>query len=158
MPRIDASTVVNLLMKIGVFEPIERTLVRWAGFSPRSYASTRREGVPYIPTLLLTTVGRSSGELRSNALFYLRDGADYIIVASKAGSPTDPDWFRNLQALPQAWVVADRRTVPVRAEVVDESDRARLWGPLVTMWPRYEDHQRRANPHIVPVVRLRPIR
>ena len=158
MSWIDPSKIVNLLIKLGVFEPIERAAVRWAGCSLRSWASTRREGIPYIPTLLLTTVGRSSGELRSNALFFMRDGSDYIIVASKAGSPTHPDWFRNIQALPQAWVDVDRRRVPVRAEVVDDADRARLWGPLVTMWPRYEDHQRRAAPRVVPVVRLRPMR
>ena len=158
MPRIDASTLVTLLTRLGIFEAIERTLVRYTGWSLRSYASTRREGVPYIPTLLLTTVGRHSGAMREHALFFLRDGQDYIIVASKAGSPSHPDWFRNLDALPQGWVDVGRRRIPVRADVLDEAERARLWGPLTTMWPRYEDHQRRAAPRVVPVVRLRPIR
>lgn len=163
MPRLDVpaslpSTIVNALIRIGVFEPIERAAVRWTGWSLRSWASTRREGVPYIPTLLLTTIGRKSGELRSNALYYLRDGDDYILVASKAGSPSHPDWFRNLEADAHAWVVVGRRGVPVLAEVVDEAERARLWGPLVAMWPRYEDHQQRASPRVVPVVRLRPRR
>ena len=158
MSRIDPSKIVNLLIALGVFEPLERSLVRWLGYSLRSWASTRREGVPYIPTLLLTTIGRRSGELRANALFFLRDGQDYILVASKSGSPAHPDWYRNLEANAQAWVHVDRRRIPVRAETVDEAERARLWGPLVTMWPRYEDHQRRAVPRVVPVVRLRPMR
>jgi deazaflavin-dependent oxidoreductase (nitroreductase family) len=158
MPRLDPSRIVNFLIRLGVFEPIERGLVRWTGWSMRSWASTRREGVPYIPTLLLTTIGRKSGELRSNALFYLRDGNDYVLVASKSGSPTHPDWFRNIEADAHAWIVVGRRGIPVHAEAVDEPDRARLWGPLVQMWPRYEDHQRRAEPRVVPVVRLRPRR
>jgi deazaflavin-dependent oxidoreductase (nitroreductase family) len=158
MTRIDASTIVNLLIRLGVFEPIERTIVRWGGVSLRSWASTRREGVPYIPTLLLTTIGRNSGELRANALFYLRDGRDLIVVASKSGSPAHPDWYRNVEANAQAWVHVSRRRIPVRAETLDETERARLWPALVTMWPRYEDHQRRATPRVVPVVRLRPIR
>lgn len=146
---------MNFLIAIGVFEPIERSLVRWAGFSLRSWASTRRENIPYIPTLLLTTIGRTSGELRANALFFLRDGRDFIVVASKAGAPSHPAWFTNLQANAQAWVDVDRRRVPVRGEAVSAADRTRLWPLLVTMWPRYEDHQRRAAPRIVPVVRLR---
>ena len=52
----------------------------------------------------------------------------------------------------------DRQRIPVRAEVIDDTERARLWPLLVTMWPRYDDHQRRAAPRIVPVVRLRRIR
>lgn len=155
---LDPPSVVNLLIRIGVFEPLERGLVRWTGWSMRSWASTRREGVPYIPTLLLTTIGRKSGELRSNALFYLRDGRDYILVASKAGSPKHPDWYRNIEADGHAWIVVGRKGIAVEAETVDEADRERLWGPLVAMWPRYDDHQRRAAPRIVPVVRLRPRR
>ncbi len=158
MSRFDPTAIVDLLIRLGIFEPIERAAVRWGGFSLRSWASTRREGLPYIPTLLLTTLGRASADLRSNALFFLRDGRDFIVVASKAGSPTHPDWFRNLEANPQAWVRVDRRGVPVHAEVLDESERARLWGPLVEMWPRYTDHQHRAAPRVVPVIRLRRLR
>lgn len=158
MKRPDPSTIVNFLIRIGVFEPIERALVRWSGYSLRSWASTRREGVPYIPTLLLTTIGRNSGELRASALFFLRDGRDFIVVASKSGSPAHPDWYRNVEATAQAWVHVRRGRIPVRAETLDEAERARLWPALVTMWPRYEDHQQRAAPRVVPVVRLRPIR
>ena len=96
--QINSSTLVNALTAIGVFEPIERSLVRWAGFSLRSWASTQREDLPYIPTLLLTSIGSRSGAMRSNALFFLRDGGDFIVVDSKAGSPTHPAWFGNLQA------------------------------------------------------------
>ena len=156
--EFDPSMLVNALTKAGIFEPVERAAVQWSGYSLRSWASTDREGVPYIPTLLLTTIGRTTGELRSHALFYLRDGRDFIIVASKAGSPTHPDWYRNIDENAQAWVDVDRRRAPVRAEVLDDAERTRLWPALVTMWPRYEDHQTKAAPRIVPVVRLRPIR
>lgn len=148
--------LVAISAHLGGIAPVERAAIRWLGYSPRAFASSRRAGLPYIPTLVLTTIGRGSGELRSNALFFVRDGGDVIVVASSAGAAVHPSWFRNLEANPQAWVDVDRRHVPVRAEVLDDADRARVWPALVTMWPRYDDHVRHAAPRVIPVVRLRP--
>jgi deazaflavin-dependent oxidoreductase (nitroreductase family) len=55
--------------------------------------------------LILHTTGAKTGIQRVNPLMYVRDGDRYVIVASKAGADTDPDWFRNLRATPVVWFV-----------------------------------------------------
>src|SRR5262249_28067422 len=44
--------------------------------------------------LILHTKGRRSGETRKLPLIYGRDGADYVVVASKGGAPDNPGWYR----------------------------------------------------------------
>ena len=54
------------------------------------------------PALLLTTTGRKSGEPRTSALIFARDGDDYLVVASMGGAPNHPSWYLNLTANPEA--------------------------------------------------------
>ncbi|NDF88162.1 MAG: nitroreductase family deazaflavin-dependent oxidoreductase, partial [Actinobacteria bacterium] len=89
--------------------------VGWVQDHIRSYVeSNGKEGHIWrgVPTLLLTTTGRKSGELRRTALIYGRDGDDYVIVASKGGAPKNPLWYENLVALPKV-------TIQVATEVFD---------------------------------------
>jgi deazaflavin-dependent oxidoreductase (nitroreductase family) len=60
-------------------------------------------------TLLLTTIGRRSGEPRTTPLIYGRRGDDYLVVASNEGADTPPAWYRNLTEHPDM-------TVQVRAD------------------------------------------
>ena len=53
------------------------------------------------PLLLLTHRGAKTGTERTNPVAYFRDGEDYVIVASKGGAPTNPDWYHNLLANPE---------------------------------------------------------
>ena len=89
--------------------------VGWVQDHIRSYVdSNGQEGHIWrgVPTLLLTTTGRKSGELRRTALIYGRDGEDFVIVASKGGAPNNPLWYENL--------VADQKvTIQVGPEVFD---------------------------------------
>ena len=55
-----------------------------------------------VPTLLLTVMGRRSGEPRTSALIFARDGDDYLVVASMGGAPMHPKWYLNLQSNPTA--------------------------------------------------------
>ena len=118
---------------------------------------TRQAKVPYVPTLLLTTIGRHSGELRSSALFYIRHDGTYVVVGSLGGAPRDPAWVGNLRANPQAWVWVNRRRVPVRAEFLSDEERVRIWALVTEAWPAYETYQERARPREIPIIRLRPI-
>ena len=54
-----------------------------------------------VPTLLLTTTGRRTGEARTSALIFGRDGDDYLVVASMGGAPRHPAWYLNLTADPE---------------------------------------------------------
>ena len=56
------------------------------------------------PLLLLTTTGARSGQPRVAPLAYITDNGNYVIIASKGGAPTNPDWFHNLRANPEVTV------------------------------------------------------
>jgi deazaflavin-dependent oxidoreductase (nitroreductase family) len=105
--------------------------------------------------LLLNTVGRKSGRKRTTPLLYLRDGGDYVIVASKGGAPAHPAWYYNLKASPETTVQVGASEVRVRAEEASLEEKARLWPKLVEMYPSYEDYQKKTDREI-PVIVLHP--
>src|SRR5689334_16612785 len=69
------------------------------------------------PILLLTTSGAKSGQPRTAPLAYTRDGDRIVIIASKGGAPTHPDWYHNLAANPEATVELGAERFPVRASL-----------------------------------------
>ncbi len=80
------------------------------------------------PMLLLRQVGRKTGEPRTSALLYVRDGDNYAVIASKGGDPKHPGWFHNLTANPDVEIQICRKRIPVRARVAEGEERARIWG------------------------------
>lgn len=146
------------LHSAGLIKPLELTVLRHTGVSLVTWATRQHGGLPYIPTLILTTVGRRTGRLQHVALGFTDDEEGWVIVASYGGSPTHPAWYLNLQETPLAWVTVNRRKdIPVEATTVTGAERERLW-KLVTSRPNnYEHHQERAeNIRELPVVVLRP--
>ncbi|WP_406237493.1 nitroreductase family deazaflavin-dependent oxidoreductase [Nocardia sp. NBC_01009] len=81
------------------------------------------------PTLLLRTVGRKTGQERTSALTYGRDGDDYLVTASNGGSPRPPGWLANLKAKPECEIQVGRRKMKVvaRPTLPDDPDYARRW-------------------------------
>jgi len=94
-----------------------------------------------VGTLFLVTTGRTSGQTRRNGLFYVEDGAAFVVVASNAGADVDPQWWRNLQASPDAAVEVGARTIPVRARRAAPDDEARLWPRLVAGNPEFATYR-----------------
>ena len=82
-----------------------------------------------VPTLLLRTTGRRSGQTRTNGLVYARDGDDYLVVASNGGADKAPAWLHNLRADPSVEVQVGRDRQPATARVVGppDPDYDRLW-------------------------------
>ena len=82
-----------------------------------------------VPTLLLRTTGRRSGEVRTNGLVYARDGEDYLVVASKGGAPQAPAWLFNLRANPDVEIQIGRARQRGTAREVKpgDPDYDRLW-------------------------------
>src|SRR3984957_17685089 len=78
------------------------------------------------PSLLLTTVGRKSGEKFILPLFYGTDGASYFVVASKGGAPEHPGWYRNLLVNPEVELQVGSKKLKARARTVEGEHRARL--------------------------------
>jgi F420H(2)-dependent quinone reductase len=100
------------------------------------------------PSLLLTTIGRKSGEPRTTPVLYLGDGEHFVIVASKGGMPHHPRWYLNLQTNPDAEVVIGTERIPVRARTASAEEKARLWPRLVAMNPDFETYQARTDRNI----------
>ena len=107
------------------------------------------------PVLLLTTTGRRSGQLRTTPLLHVVDGNRKVVVASYLGAEHHPAWYHNLLAHPEVTVQAGSSVQQMRAEVADPIERARLWRPLVAMYPTYDDYQTKTERQI-PVVVLTP--
>lgn len=107
------------------------------------------------PLLLLTTIGRKSGEPRTTPLIYLADGDDLVLVASKAGVAQHPLWYSNLVANPDVEVEVGRARRPLRARTATPEEKARLWPKLVALYPPYQSYQDRTERDI-PVVILSP--
>ncbi len=107
------------------------------------------------PLLLLHTTGARSGQERVNPLMYRPDGDRLVIFASKAGADTNPDWFHNLRANPQASVEVGGQTRAVRAHVAEGDERHQLWEAHKRDWPGFADYETKTQRQI-PVVILEP--
>ncbi len=105
--------------------------------------------------LLLTTTGAKSGKKRVNPLAFTRDGDNYVVIASKGGSPTHPDWYRNLVANPQVTVEVGTQRFEARARVAGGTERDRLYAAQAAIMPGFADYQRKTSRQI-PVVVLEP--
>ncbi len=111
-----------------------------------------------IPSLLLHTVGAKTGKARTASLTYARDGADYLIVASKGGDPKAPGWYHNLKANPNVEINVGPKRFGVTARPVlpDDPDYARLWQIVnKNNGNRYEAYQKKTS-RPIPVVVLSP--
>jgi len=103
-------------------------------------------------TLLLTTTGRRSGEPRTAALIYGRDGDDYLVVASKGGSEQHPGWYVNLRANPDVEVQVRGERFRARARTATPEERPRMWEEMTSHWPDYDEYQTRTDREIPIVV------
>jgi|SRR5579862_117957 len=108
-----------------------------------------------VPILLLTTIGRKTGKLRTTPLLYLDDRGRYVVVASVGGAPTHPAWYLNLRDNPAATIQIGSRNLAVNAMTAGAEERARLWAQVTRMYPQYDDYQAKTSRKI-PVVILAP--
>ncbi len=104
--------------------------------------------------LILFTKGRKSGEERANALIFQPDGADYLVVASKGGTPQPPAWLLNLEAHPESvevQVKGDRFKATARHATPEE--KPRMWKKMTEAWPDYDSYPQKPD-RVIPVVVL----
>ena len=102
-----------------------------------------------LPCMLFTHKGNKTGAIRKTPLMRVRDGNNYVLVASVGGAPNDPVWVHNLRAHPQ--IELRDHTVVQRMrvrEVVDEAERGRLWALAVDAYPPYAEYQARTSRRI----------
>ena len=119
----------------------------------------RRRGAKFLGfnAMALITVGRKSGLERTTPVGWFpgTDGS-WLVVASAAGAPGNPDWYYNLAAHPdQVRIDVDGKTVDVRAEQLHGPERAEAWEQITTAAPRFAQYQVKTDREL-PVIRLTP--
>ena len=113
-------------------------------------------GLRDLPSMLITTTGRKSGQPRTNPLLYVPDGDGYAVIGSNWGQEQQPAWALNLVANPSAVVTVGGRKIAVRATLADGAERQRLFAMLVAMWPAYTTYAERSRNREIKVFRLAP--
>jgi deazaflavin-dependent oxidoreductase (nitroreductase family) len=104
--------------------------------------------------LLLNTTGARSGQQRTTPMMYIPDDDHLIVLASNAGAPKHPDWYRNLVAHPEVTVEVGNETFNATAVVTEGSERERIWTKVVGQYPFFADHQAKITRQI-PVIVLK---
>jgi deazaflavin-dependent oxidoreductase (nitroreductase family) len=131
--------------------PVDRTLGRLT--KGRFVAFGARD----LPSMLITTTGRRSGQQRTNPLLYAHDGDGFIVIGSNWGQDHHPAWALNLIAHPEAVVTTAGKKRRVRATLAEGAERDRQLALLLTMWPAYATYAERAHGRPLRIFRLQPI-
>ena len=105
--------------------------------------------------LFLSTIGRRSGQLRRNALNYLEEGPNLLLIATNAGASSDPSWWLNLKAQPQATVEVGGVSRSVRARRATLREAAAAWPRWTAASAQYEEY-RRTSGRDIPIIVLEP--
>ena len=131
--------------------------VQWVADHIRNYVdSNGADGHIWrgVPTLLLTTKCHKSGLLRRTALIYGRDGDDYLIVASKGGAPTDPQWYTNLKKESAVTIQVGANILSGTASTYAlDATREKVWQSMVAIWPGFAEYKEKTTRQI-PLVRI----
>ena len=105
------------------------------------------------PLLLLSTTGAKSGQTRVNPLMFLQDGDRWLVFASKAGAPTNPDWYHNVRANANVTVEIGAESFEATATEVTGQERDDLYARQVEAYPNFGEYQEKTTRKI-PVVAL----
>jgi deazaflavin-dependent oxidoreductase (nitroreductase family) len=137
---------------------VDRFLVRWMGWSMITWQYTRAAGRRYQPSLLLTTIGRRTGQLRSSVLPYYRVGDDLVVCGTRGGGPYDPLWADNLRTDAHCWLRVRRRSVPATGRVATGEERAALFEAVAAQHGGLRRYQQQASAYgrEMPLVVLTP--
>lgn len=106
------------------------------------------------PLVLITTTGAKSAKLRTTPIVYTTDAlGNVVIIASKGGAPTSPDWFHNLVANPDVTVELPTEKFEARARVAEEPEREQLYRAQAALMPNFAEYEK-ATTRKIPVVVL----
>ena len=104
------------------------------------------------PLLLLHSTGAKSGQERVSPVMYQAVGDGFAVFASKAGAPTNPDWYHNLVANPTATVEVGTETVEVAARVAEGDEREQIWSKQKADYPGFADYEQKTSRQIPVIV------
>jgi len=104
------------------------------------------------PLILLTTTGAKSGREHVTPLNFSRDGDRVVVIASKGGSATHPDWYRNIVAHPEVQIEDGTETYRARATTATEPERTRLYDQQAREMSFFDSYRKRVKAREIPVV------
>ena len=107
------------------------------------------------PLLLLHTTGAKTGRERINPMMYRKVDGGYAVFASKAGAPSNPDWYHNLVANPKVIAEIGTETIPLTARTAGDAEREPIWVAHKAEYPGFQEYESRTTRKI-PVVILEP--
>ncbi len=107
--------------------------------------------------LLLHHTGAKSGKSRINPLAYQSDDGRYVIFASKAGAPTNPDWYHNLKANPNVKIEVGTDTIDAVASEATGAERDRLFDTQKARVPQFAEYEQKTGGRVIPVIVLTPV-
>jgi len=112
--------------------------------------------------LLLHSKGAKTNLERINPLAYVKDAGRFVVIASKAGAPTNPDWYHNIVANPELTVEVGTESIRVHAAITQEPERTRLYNKMVEAQPggvsKSFDEYRHKTKRKIPVIVLTPMK
>lgn len=122
-------------------------------------ATGGRLGGPFagVPLLLLSTTGARSRRPCTTPVNDTRAGAGYVVMASKSGAPSHPDWYHNLHTDPAATIEVPGQFLCVNARIVTGAERQRLFDQHTAALPNFAVYQHRTTRQL-PVLVLEPTR
>ncbi|MFD4922288.1 SDR family NAD(P)-dependent oxidoreductase [Streptomyces goshikiensis] len=159
-PAGQPSRARRLLTTVGAHQAVANTMTSISPPLDRAiHTLTRGRATLFsavLPTLMLQTTGRKTGQPRRSPLLYATEPTgDLLVVASNFGQPHHPAWSTNLIAHARATVIRDGRATAVTARLLDGDDRNRAWHQLLDVWPPYTNYADRSGRHLR-IFRLSP--
>jgi len=121
-----------------VFPPLDRVVHKLTGGRVVLSATL-------VPSLVLTTTGRKSGQPRRTPLATLPVDGGFLVVGSNFGKEHHPAWTGNLLAQPEASVSFKGETIPVVARLLDAEEKKAVWPELLRIWPTYDRYVERSG-------------
>jgi deazaflavin-dependent oxidoreductase (nitroreductase family) len=119
----------------------------------RANAGVVGGGFAGAPMILMNITGAKSGKQYVTPLVYLADGDDWIVIASKGGAPTNPDWYHNLKANPKLTIEVGSDTIAAVATEVTGAERDALYARQAAVMSNFDEYQK-ATTRVIPVFRL----
>ena len=124
----------------------------WAFRRSHGRFGAKMPGSSRAPICLVTTTGAKTGQPRTVALVYVRDGDNVVVAASLGGMSKNPQWYGNLVAHPEVRVEIGGNATAMIAHTATPDEKARLWPMLLETYPSYADYQARTEREIPVVV------
>jgi deazaflavin-dependent oxidoreductase (nitroreductase family) len=118
-------------------------------------ANGGKVGKPFegMPMILVTMKGAKSGKAYTMPLVYSKDGDRYVIIASMAGAPNNPDWYHNIKANPEVMLEIGTERFQAKATITSGEERERLFNAQAAIMPIFNDYRKKTSREI-PVIAL----